>query len=69
MIRKEDIIYKPHALQRMGDRGITKEQVRRALERGAKFKQSDGLLSKYTYFSVAYKKVGSRYIIKTIMVN
>ncbi len=69
MIKNEEIIFKQHAIERMIDRGITKEQVKMAIERGSKFKQTEGILLKYTYFSVAYKKVGELYIIKTIYVE
>ena len=65
MLRDEDIIFSKHAAERMIDRGITKEQVKAAIERGAKFRQTGGLLAKYTYFSVAYRKEGRRYFVKS----
>ncbi len=60
------IIYKKHAVKMMAERGITKEQVELALKRGSKFKQTDGLLVKYSYFAVAYKIINNKYIIKTV---
>ena len=53
----------------MTDRGITKGQVEIALKRGSKFKQTDGFLAKYSYYSVAYKVKGNKYIIKTVYVD
>tara|TARA_Y100000310_G_C20311137_1_gene636281 strand:+ start:536 stop:700 length:165 start_codon:yes stop_codon:yes gene_type:complete len=53
----------------MAERGISKEQVEIALKRGNKFKQTDGILAKHTYFAVAYKIIGRKYIIKTVYVN
>ena len=64
-----EIIYKKHAVEMMAERGITKEQVEVALKRGNKFKQTDGLLAKHSYYAVAYKKIGNKYIIKTVFVN
>ena len=63
------IIYKKHAVEMMAERGITKEQVEIALRRGNKFKQTDGILAKYSYFAVAYKVIGEKYIIKTVYVD
>lgn len=64
-----EIIYKQHAVEMMAERGITKEQVEIALQRGSKFTQTDGLLVKYTYFAVAYKVIKGKYIIKTVYVR
>jgi len=41
MLTDDQLIFKGHAVERMTDRGITKEQVCRAIERGAKFVQGD----------------------------
>ena len=69
MIRDEQLVFRQHAVERMMDRGITVEQVKTAIERGSKFIQTDGILAKYTYFAVAYKKVGRKYVIKTIIID
>jgi len=49
--------------------GITPEQIATAIERGARFTQTEGYLSAYTYFSVVWKKVGEKYKIKTVFLN
>lgn len=69
MVSDSDIVFKKHALERMIDRGITKEQVKTTIERGSKFKQTNGFLAKYTYFSVAYKKIGKKYVVKAIILE
>jgi len=66
---KKEIVYKKHAVDMMTDRGITKKQVEIALDRGSKFKQTDGFLAKYSYYSVAYKIRGNKYIIKTVYID
>ena len=58
-----------HAGEKMLIEGISVQKICEALERGAKFEQTEGLLAKYTYFSVAYKKVGDKYRIKTVFIN
>ena len=53
----------------MLERGIDEEQIKTAIERGAKTKQTGGYLSVYTYFGVAYKKISEDiYKIKTVIV-
>ena len=54
----------------MFERGIDENQIIRAIKYGAKIKQTDGYLSSYTYFKVAYKKIEKDcYKIKTVMVE
>ena len=52
----------------MFELGIDENQIIRAIKHGAKIKQTNGYLSSYTYFKVAYKKIGEDYYkIKTVM--
>ena len=53
----------------MNVEGISANQIIEAIERGSKFQQTDGILSVYSYFSVAYKQLGAKYLIKTVFVN
>ena len=51
----------------MSELGISKEQIKEAIKRGSKFRQTEGLLAKYSYFAVAYRKIGDDiYKIKTV---
>lgn len=58
-----------HAREKMVIYGITKEQVKRTIQQGAKFEQTDGFLVKYSYIRAAYKKRGDFYKIKTVYVD
>lgn len=54
----------------MTERGIDEEQIKIAIQRGSKVKQTDGCLAIYTYLRIAYKILqDGRYKIKTVMVN
>lgn len=56
-----------HALDKMAELGVTKEQIKTTLLRGSKIRQTDGFLASYTYLRVAYKKIGENiYKIKTV---
>ena len=69
MIIKQDLLVTKHAQDKMHIEGISINQIAEAIERGSKFQQTEGLLVKYTYLSVAYKKIGSKYLIKTVFLN
>jgi len=59
-----------HAVKMMVERGITKEQIKIAIQRGSKQRQTDGYLSLYSYFAVAWKRVNDDvYFIKTVKPN
>jgi len=59
-----------HARDMMFERGIDENQIIRAIKHGAKIKQTNGYLTSYTYFKVAYKKIGKNcYKIKTVMIE
>ena len=47
----------------MAERGINKNQIKEAIKKGAKTKQTDGLLASYGYIKIAYKIRGDKYII------
>ena len=64
------LVISNHARDKMHIEGIEKEQIKRCIKRGAKFKQTDGFLAVYSYISVAYKILGKdKYLIKTVMVK
>lgn len=69
MITEKDLRITSHAATKMLIEGISADQVCMALERGSKFNQTDGYLCVYLYFSVAYKKIGDKYKIKTVYIN
>ena len=59
-----------HANDKMLWLGISEEQVKKTIIRGAKFRQTDGYLAAYAYLRVAYKKIGDNtYKIKTVYVE
>ncbi|MBS3123990.1 hypothetical protein J4437_05140 [Candidatus Woesearchaeota archaeon] len=69
MITAEDLIVTKHAQEKMHIEGVGVDQIIEALERGSKYQQTDGFLAVYSYYSVAYKKLGTKYLIKTVFTN
>lgn len=59
-----------HAKFKMYEEGIDEGMVKEAIKKGSKFKQSDGLLAVYKYYSVAYKPIKEGiFKIKTVYTN
>ena len=69
LIQEDDVQVTQHAAEKMLVEGLTIKQICRALERGSKFRQTEGHLTVYGYFSVAYKMVSGKYRIKTVFIN
>ena len=69
MITKRDLLITKHASDKMVIEGISIDQICEALNKGSKFKQTDGYLAVYTYFSVSYKIMENKYKIKTVFLN
>jgi len=64
-----ELIITYHARQQMFDRGIDQEQIKTAIKRGSKIRQTDGFKSVYSYIGVCYKIRGNKYIIKTVTIE
>lgn len=69
MVKSEDLLITKHAQNKMILEGISANQIAEALTRGSIFRQTDGFMAVYSYFSVAYKKIGEKYKIKTVFTN
>ena len=58
-----------HAQDKMLLLGIIKEQIKNAILRGSKFKQTDGYLTVYSYLKVAYRIIEKDvYKVKTVYI-
>ena len=53
----------------MFDRGIDEEQIKTAIKRGSKIRQTDGFKSVYSYIGVCYKIRREKCIIKTVTIE
>lgn len=59
-----------HAKKRMAEKAIDKEQIAQAIQRGSKFRQTEGLLAAYRDIEVAYRVLGKNaYKIKTVKIR
>ena len=58
-----------HALEQARERGITIEQIKRTIQRGAKYLQGKKIISDYTYIRVVYKRLKDEHFIITVMIR
>lgn len=64
-----NIKYSRHARERMVERGISENEVAKAIQKGKKRIQDNKIIVVYTYFEVVYKKIGDEYYIITVLLR
>ncbi len=63
------LILSRHAIEQAGERGISIEQIKKTIQRGAKYLQGKKIIANYTYIKVVYKKLKDEYFVITVMIN
>ena len=64
------IIKTRHAADKAKLWAVTDKQIKMAISRGSKYKQTDGLLAVYMEYEIAYKIISKDfYLIKTIKIR
>ncbi len=63
------IILTEYAKIRMAQKAITVEHIKRAIQQGAKIRQTDGILAIFADIEVAYKIREDKCIIKTVKIR
>lgn len=69
-MKGKKIKYSKHAREQMVERGITENEVREGIERGAKsFQHPDKIVADYRYYRIVYKKIKDTCFIITVMIK
>ena len=58
-----------HALEQARGRGVSLEQIKNTIKRGAKFLQGRKIVAEYMYIRAAYKIIDEEYFIITVMIK
>ena len=58
-----------HAKEQARERGISVEQIKNAIQRGAKHLQGEKIVSDYAYIRTVYKIVGDDFFVITVMIR
>jgi len=64
-----NIIMGRHAKQQARERGISINEIKICVQRGAKSLQGKKILSKYAHIQVVYKKIKENFFIITVMIR
>ncbi|HLD04347.1 MAG TPA: DUF4258 domain-containing protein [Candidatus Nanoarchaeia archaeon] len=66
-ISEENVKFTQHAAEQMLERGITKSEVIRVMQRGSRIQQKEGWLVVFAGMGVAYRKINKdTYRVKTV---
>lgn len=61
------IILTKHARERMVSRGISLEEIKKAVLKGSKRIQNGKVVAAYRYFEVVYKKVDETFVVVSVL--
>jgi len=65
-----EIVMSRHALEQARERGISINEIKKAVQRGAKyFQEKNKIASDYTYIRVIFKKEKDFYFIITVIIR
>ena len=64
-----NVKYSKHARERMVERGISKNEISKAIQKGKKRTHDGKIIASYTYFEVVYKKIRDKYYIITVQLR
>ena len=58
-----------HAIEQARERSISIEQIKKTIQRGAKYLEGKKIIADYTYIRIVYKKLGDENFIITVMIK
>lgn len=64
-----NLIMSRHALEQARERGISINEIKACIQRGAKSMQGEKIVAMYTHIKVIYKKIGDCNFVITAMIR
>ena len=64
-----DILMRKHALEQSRERGISINEIKETINKGAKFLQDDKIVSVYRHIKVVFKKINNVFFVITVMIR
>ena len=58
-----------HAIEQARERGISINEIKETIQKGAKFVQEDKIVSAYRHIKVVFKKMGDKFFVITVMIK
>jgi len=58
-----------HALEQSRERGISINEIKETIQKGAKFVQDGKIVSSYRHMKIVFKKANNKFFVITVMVR
>lgn len=58
-----------HALEQARERGVSINEIRETIQKGAKLPQADKIIAIYRHLKVVFKKINNIFFIITVMIR
>ena len=64
-----ELLMSRHALDQARERGVSINEIKDAIKKGAKFLQNGKILSIHRHIKIAYKKINDKFFVITVMIR
>lgn len=58
-----------HALEQARERGISVNEIKDTIQKGAKFVQDEKIVSDYRHIRIIFKKMNNKFFVITVMIR
>ena len=63
------LLISEHALDMVRERGISINEIKETIQKGAKFMQDEKIVSDYRHIRVIFKKINERFFVISVMIR
>ncbi len=64
-----EIVMSNHALEQARERGVSINEIKETIQRGAKFLQQDKIVAMHRHIKIVFKKMKDKLFIITVMIR
>ncbi len=64
-----ELLISEHALDMVRERGISINEIKETIQKGAKFMQDGKIVSDYRHIRVVFKKINERFFVISVMIR
>ena len=64
-----DLLMSRHALEQSRERGISINEIKETIQKGAKFVQNGKIVSNHRHIRIVFKKINGRFFVVTVMIR
>lgn len=64
-----ELLMSKHALEQSRERGISINEIKETIQKGAKFVQDGKIVSNYRYMRIVFRKMNNKFFVITVMIR